>query len=120
MKNMIEEDVVVFADPQILTQIFQNLFSNAIKYTRAGEILVAAQPLDNGMLECLVKDNGEGISEERLGKIFDKFESDASQEGTGLGLAIVKQAVEAHGGHITVESRVGEGSIFRFTLPGVS
>src|SRR5262249_44838765 len=98
IKNTVGEDVVVFADPLVLTQIFQNLFSNAMKYTRAGEIVVAAQPLESGMLECLVRDNGEGISEERLGKIFDKFESDPAQEGTGLGLAIVKQAVEAHGG----------------------
>ena len=67
-----------------------------------------------------ISDNGEGIPEERLGKIFDKFEKDPAHEGTGLGLAIVKQAVEAHGGHITVESRVGEGTSFRFTLPGVS
>ena len=55
-----------------------------------------------------------------MGKIFEKFESDPAHEGTGLGLAIVKQAVEAHGGHITVESRVGEGTSFHFTLPGVS
>ena len=120
IQNLVAEDVVVFADPRVLTQIFQNLLSNAIKYTHAGEIAVTAEVLDNGIVECVISDNGEGIPEERLGMIFDKFESDPAHEGTGLGLAIVKQAVEAHGGHITVESRVGEGTSFRFTLPGVS
>ena len=120
IRNLVGEDVVVFADPRVLTQIFQNLLSNAIKYTHAGQIAVTAETLDNGIVECVISDNGEGIPEERLGKIFDKFESDPAHEGTGLGLAIVKQAVEAHGGHITVESRVGEGTSFRFTLPGVS
>ena len=120
IRNLVGEDVVVFADPRVLTQIFQNLLSNAIKYTHAGEIAVTGEILDNGIVECVISDNGEGIPEERLGKIFDKFEKDPAREGTGLGLAIVKQAVEAHGGHITVESRVGEGTSFRFTLPGVS
>jgi signal transduction histidine kinase len=120
IKNLVGEDVVVFADPRVLTQIFQNLLSNAIKYTHSGEIAVTAEILDNGIVECVITDNGEGIPEDRLGKIFDKFESDPAHEGTGLGLAIVKQAVDAHGGHITVDSRVGEGSRFRFTLPGVT
>jgi two-component system, OmpR family, phosphate regulon sensor histidine kinase PhoR len=118
--NLVGEDVVVFADPRVLTQIFQNLLSNALKYTHAGQIAVTAEILDNGIVECVMTDNGEGIPAERLGKIFDKFESDPAHEGTGLGLAIVKQAVEAHGGHITVESRFGEGTSFRFTLPGVT
>jgi len=120
IKNLVGEDVVVFADPRVLTQIFQNLLSNAIKYTHAGEITVTAEMLANGIVECEISDNGEGIPEDRLRKIFDKFESDPAHEGTGLGLAIVKQAVETHGGHITVESRVGEGTSFRFTLPGES
>ena len=67
IRNLVGEDVVVFADPRVLTQIFQNLLSNAIKYTHAGQIAVAAETLDNGIVECVISDNGEGIPEERLG-----------------------------------------------------
>jgi len=115
--NAVPDDIVVFADPALLPQIFQNLFSNAIKHTRAGEVVVTARPLDEGMVECVVNDNGEGVPQERLTRIFDKFQGDPDETSNGLGLAIVKQAVEAHGGQIAVESRVGEGSTFRFTLP---
>jgi two-component system phosphate regulon sensor histidine kinase PhoR len=117
--NAVEDDVTVFADPVVVGEIFQNLISNALKHTRSGEIRVTANALENGLVECVVKDNGEGIAEERLSRIFDKFEGDTDQKSSGLGLAIVKQAVEAHGGQITVESQLGEGSTFRFTLPAV-
>jgi signal transduction histidine kinase len=69
-------------------------------------------------VECWVRDNGAGIPAERLGVIFDKLESDSEREdGTGLGLAIVKTFVEAHGGHVEVESTEGSGSTFTFVLP---
>ena len=69
-------------------------------------------------MECWVGDNGAGIPEELLDKVFDKGETDsASQGGTGLGLAIVKTFIEAHGGTVTVESKVGLGTTFRFFLP---
>jgi signal transduction histidine kinase len=115
--NAVDEDVVVVADPVLVTQVFQNLLSNALKYTHGGQVEVAASLLENQWVECLVRDTGRGIAEDRVAKIFEKFETDG--EGTGLGLAIVKQAVEAHGGTISVESQLGQGTLFRFTLPGV-
>jgi signal transduction histidine kinase len=65
-----------------------------------------------------VSDNGTGIPADRLEKVFDKLETDPEKKGgMGLGLAIVKQFVEAHGGKVAVESEVGHGSTFRFTIP---
>lgn len=116
--NAVDQDVIVFADPLLVTQVFQNLLSNALKYAQAGQIEVGASLLENQCVECFVRDNGRGISEDRLPRIFEKFETDG--EGTGLGLAIVKQAVEAHGGSISVESRPGHGTLFRFILPGIN
>lgn len=114
--NAISNDFVVFADALMLTQVFQNLLSNAIKYTRAGQIIVGAERTGN-VVRCWVSDTGAGIPPERLGKVFDKLETDPQRKGgLGLGLAIVKQIVEAHGGQVFVESRVGEGSKFSFTL----
>ena len=73
------------------------------------------------LVECQVSDNGRGIPEERLEKVFDELETDSQSEGgLGLGLAIVKTFVEAHGGKVTAESKQGAGSTFRFTLPGKS
>jgi signal transduction histidine kinase len=82
-------------------------------------VVVGAQKLEeDAAVACWVSDNGAGIPAERLGKVFDKLESDPGKKGgMGLGLAIVKQFVEAHGGRVGVESVVGEGSTFRFTLP---
>lgn len=112
----------VFADAGRLTQVIANLVSNAIKYTPPeGTIQVRAEPR-NGFVHVSVKDNGMGISPEDQAQVFARFyrvrtpETD-SIEGTGLGLAIVKSLVEAHGGQIGLESRLGEGSTFSFTIP---
>jgi signal transduction histidine kinase len=101
--------------------VLQNLIANAITYTPHGEVFIAARPLGgDGAVECSVSDNGAGIPAERLGKIFDKLETDGQREdGLGLGLAIVKTFVEAHGGQVTVESKEGVGSTFRLRLPAV-
>ena len=70
------------------------------------------------MVECRVTDNGMGIPEERLEKVFDELETDSQSEGgLGLGLAIVKTFIEAHGGRVAVASNQGLGSTFQFTLP---
>jgi signal transduction histidine kinase len=115
--NSVPNDFVVFADALLLTQVFQNLLSNAIRYTTDGKIVVGAENLES-RVRCWVSDTGSGIPAERLAKIFDKLETDPDNKGgLGLGLAIVKQIVERHGGQIFVESRVDEGSTFSFTLP---
>ena len=116
--NNVPDDLVVFGDASIVRRIFQNLISNAIKYTPRGEIIIGAREIGTEEVECSVSDNGAGIPETFIEKIFDKGESDPESEGgAGLGLAIVKTFTEAHGGKVTVESKEGVGSTFRFTLP---
>jgi signal transduction histidine kinase len=117
--NQVDDDLVVYADASLLRRVFQNLIANAIRYTPRGEIVIGARELDaEGVVECWVRDNGEGIPEELLEKIFDKGETDPENVGgMGLGLAIVKTFTEVHGGKVTVESQEGVGSTFRFSLP---
>lgn len=118
--NAIPEDFVVYADASLLRRVFQNLIANAISYTPRGEVVIGASVTGEGdTVECFVRDNGEGIPEDRRSTVFDKHETDPEKGGgLGLGLAIVKTFVEAHDGVVTVESELGVGSMFRFTLPG--
>ena len=118
--NAIPEDFVVYADASLLRRVFQNLIANAISYTPRGEVVIGASVTgEGGTAECFVRDNGEGIPEDRRRTVFDKHETDPEKQGgLGLGLAIVKTFVEAHDGVVTVESELGVGSTFRFTLPG--
>lgn len=106
----------VQADRRALRSIFDNLITNALRYTPAdGEILLAAEEIKN-FVQFTVRDTGRGIEAERLGKIFDRF-NPFSEKGSGLGLALVRRLVESLGGQIAVESRLGHGTTFRFTLP---
>ena len=118
--NAIPEDFVVYADAGLLRRVLQNLIANAISYTPRGEVVIGASVTDEGgTAECFVRDNGAGIPEDRRRTVFDQHETDPEKQGgLGLGLAIVKTFVEAHDGVVTVESELGVGSIFRFTLPG--
>ena len=117
--NQVPAEIVAFADPNLLTLVFQNLISNAISYTPHGNIIVGArEDSEANSIECWVSDNGAGIHEERTEKVFEKLETDPERnEGMGLGLAIVRQFVEAHGGTVSVDSVIGVGSTFRFNLP---
>ena len=117
--NQVPDDMVVYADAALLKRVFQNLIANAIKYTPRGEVIIGARELDGtGAAEAWVKDNGAGIPPDLLAKVFEKGETDpGSAGGLGLGLAIVKTFVEAHGGKVTAESKVGAGSTFRLSLP---
>ncbi|WP_425616087.1 ATP-binding protein [Anatilimnocola sp. NA78] len=118
LSNNVPDDLVVYADAALLQRIFQNLIANAIKYTARGEIVIDAVELADGGVECWVIDNGAGIPPELIDKIFDKGETDADMAGgIGLGLAIVKTFTEAHGGTVSVESKPGVGTRFRFSLP---
>ena len=104
------------ADRRALRSILDNLLSNALRYTpEDGEILLAAEEIKN-FVQFSVRDTGRGIEAERLSSIFDRF-NPFSEKGTGLGLALVRRLVESLGGQIAVESRLGHGSTFRFTLP---
>lgn len=117
--NKVPEELTVFVDANMLSLIFQNLISNAIDYTPNGEVIIGAQKnKESAAIECWVSDNGTGIPANRLEKVFDKLETDPDKKsGMGLGLAIVKQFVEAHGGQVAVNSELGQGSTFRFTIP---
>jgi two-component system phosphate regulon sensor histidine kinase PhoR len=117
--NSVPDDLSAHGDAALLRRVVQNLIANAINFTPRGEVTIEARATENGGIEVSVRDNGAGIAADRLETIFDKGESDSTQEGaTGLGLPIVKAFVEAHGGQVTVESEEGKGSTFRFTLPG--
>jgi signal transduction histidine kinase len=106
----------VQADRRAVRSIFDNLMSNAIRYTPPeGEILLAAEEIKS-FVQFTVRDTGRGIEADRLGKLFDRFNA-FSDSGTGLGLALVRRLVESLGGQIAVESRLGNGTTFRFTLP---
>jgi signal transduction histidine kinase len=119
LANQVPDELVVFADAALLKRVLQNLIANAIRYTPGGDVVIGARELDaDHAIECWVKDNGAGIPKEILGRIFEKGETDSIDAGgMGLGLAIVETFTDAHGGKVTVESREGEGSTFRFTLP---
>jgi signal transduction histidine kinase/HAMP domain-containing protein len=107
---------VVQADRRAVRSILDNLLANAIRYTPPeGEILLAAEEI-KGFVQFTVRDTGRGIEAERLSTIFDRF-SALSESGSGLGLALVRRLVESLGGQIAVESRLGHGTTFRFTLP---
>lgn len=119
LANKVPDELVVFADAALLTRVLQNLVANAIRYTARGEVVIGARELDTEpAIECWVQDNGSGIPPDLLDRIFDKGETDSAESGgKGLGLAIVQTFTAAHGGKVTVESRQGEGSTFRLTLP---
>ncbi len=106
----------VRTDRRALRSILDNLLSNALRYTpENGEILLAAEEIKD-FVQFTVHDTGRGIEAERLSSIWDRF-SASSERGTGLGLALVRRLVESLGGQIAVESRLGHGTTFRFTLP---
>src|SRR5262249_37071312 len=108
-------------DGRRLTQVLINLVGNAIKFTDAGEIAIKAEA-NNGSFHVSVRDTGPGISAADQAKLFQEFQQadnaiTRKKGGTGLGLAISKRIIEMHGGKIWVESQVGQGSTFAFTLP---
>ncbi|NJD03745.1 MAG: HAMP domain-containing protein, partial [Ruminiclostridium sp.] len=110
----------VKADYEKITWVLNNLVSNALKYTNAGDEICVSALVNNGKMLVKVKDTGAGIPEEYLDRIFDKFvqvkDGDPEIRGTGLGLAVVREMIEAHGGEIWCESKLDSGSSFTFSL----
>lgn len=117
------ESVKICADANLLDRVMANLVSNAIKHTRHnGHIMVRVCEGPEGCVSVAVADDGAGIPKEYHEKIFQKFgqaelRSEGHKTDTGLGLTFCKLTVEAHGGHISVESDAGKGATFTFTLP---
>jgi len=109
-------------DQDLIEQVLVNLYSNAVKYSPERSKIGLEAKVEKNKILVSVIDNGYGIPKESIGQIFDKFyrvaETDSSHEteGSGLGLALAKEIIEQHGGTITVNSRLGVGSVFSFTL----
>nr|HPI20545.1 HAMP domain-containing sensor histidine kinase [Candidatus Kapabacteria bacterium]HPO63628.1 HAMP domain-containing sensor histidine kinase [Candidatus Kapabacteria bacterium] len=126
----ISKDIIANYDNYFVDTILRNLLTNAIKFThKGGTIEVGAKKLlSNGLnqsenfIEIYIKDNGVGMSKDIMDKLFKidqnvTMPGTAKEKGTGIGLILSKEFVEKHGGRIWVESEIGMGSIFHFTLP---
>jgi PAS domain S-box-containing protein len=121
--NVDEEFPPVLFDPHKMTQVFDNLISNAVKFSPdGGTINVVLQTTPDGII-VTIEDQGLGMSPEQQERVFDKFyradSSNTAVSGLGLGMSLVKSIIEGHGGRIWVESEVGVGTAVYFTLPGI-
>ena len=116
-----DSGVVVEGDERRIRQVIFNLLSNAVKFTPAGGTVAVGAARVNGEMRVSVADTGPGIAQQDLERIFEEFQQTTAGvehgEGTGLGLALSKRLVELHGGRIWVDSELGHGSTFVFTLP---
>lgn len=121
--NLAKEPIVVRADGSHLELVLRNLISNALKFSnKGGRVEISSKILENKMVEVAIKDNGVGISEENINRIFDTKThyttyGTSNEKGTGLGLRLCKEYVEFNGGTIAIESELGSGTTVRFTLP---
>jgi PAS domain S-box-containing protein len=119
-----QDTLPAFADRDRMIQVFTNLVSNALKFTKKGAIEIAVMDMKDH-IECSVTDTGRGITKADAAKLFSKFQQvgkklSGEEAGTGLGLVICKDIIELHKGEIWVESKLNEGTTFRFTLPKYS
>jgi two-component system, sensor histidine kinase and response regulator len=120
--NNVDEDTFVYADPLMINSVIQNLLTNAIKFTpKRGSITISSCVKDN-FVQVTVQDTGVGIEPDKSSKLFDfntlfTTVGTAGEKGTGLGLPLCKEFIERNGGKIRVESELGKGSKFTFTLP---
>ncbi|PYJ61564.1 MAG: PAS domain-containing sensor histidine kinase [Verrucomicrobia bacterium] len=123
LENQVPDDVVVRADADRVQQVIFNLVDNAIKYGRPeGCVWINARLADGQFAEVSVRDNGPGIPPDSIDRVFERFyradkARSREQGGTGLGLSIVKHIIQSHGGEVWVESELGLGATFFFTLP---
>ena len=117
----IEKNIFIKADRNLLFKIISNLFGNAVKYTEKGIITVSLQAADN-KINFTVRDTGRGISQEKISRIYKRYElageKKRKKEGLGFGLISVMDAVKALQGQLVISSREGKGSAFTVTLPG--
>jgi len=118
----IQDNTFVYADEYMINTVIRNLITNALKYSRNGEEVRISSKDTGDFLEISVSDKGIGIKPENIGKLFridihHTTKGTANEQGTGLGLILCKEFVEKHNGKIWVESELGKGATFRFTLP---
>ncbi|MDN7245498.1 cell wall metabolism sensor histidine kinase WalK [Planococcus shenhongbingii] len=121
-RELPKEQYFVEIDPDKLTQVIDNIISNALKYSPEGGKIQFAMTVEDGFILIRIIDQGMGIPKENVDKIFDRFyrvdrARSRAMGGTGLGLAISKEMINAHGGHIWAESQYGKGTTIFFTLP---
>ncbi|NJK98293.1 MAG: HAMP domain-containing histidine kinase [Bacteroidales bacterium] len=119
--NLVSPAFVVLADPEMVNTIFRNLISNAVKFTPDGGTIEILAEEDGDYTILSVKDNGVGIPDEDMAKIFkidEQFSNTGTQgeKGSGLGLLLCREMVQKNGGEIWVESIIGHGTTFSFTL----
>jgi len=122
LTSEIKEETYVYADVDMIRTVVRNLLSNAIKFNKTGGNAEVISKKKNGFLEVSVIDSGIGLNKEDLGKLFridvqNKSIGTSKDKGTGLGLILSKEYIEKNGGEIWVESELGKGSRFTFTLP---
>ena len=111
------EPYILYTEKNRLTQVLSNFISNACKYTFEGSITVGYE-IEGKQIYFYVRDTGKGIEKENLPHVFERFAKfDTFVKGTGLGLSICELIIQTLGGEIGVESEVGKGSTFWFTLP---
>ncbi len=121
----VPRNIMVHADLRMAETVLRNLISNAVKFTHiGGRVLITAETIRDGHARISVRDSGIGISADNIGKLFHldarvNRPGTAGEPSTGLGLILCKEFVERHGGTIEVESTVGSGSTFAFTLPSI-
>lgn len=121
----VPDDLIITCDRAQVVSAITNLLDNAIKYSEAGEAIELSADCEGDFVSIVVRDHGVGIPSRDLERIFERFyrvdrARSRTTGGTGLGLAIVRHVAQAHGGDVTVESREGEGSVFRVRLPNAA
>jgi len=122
LKLMLNIDMIINADRQLIKQVLVNLLSNAIKFSPSGETISLTHTTDKNNHVFGILDHGHGIPADKIATLFDPFvqireHQNESIKGSGLGLSIVKKIIELHHGDVWIESTVGEGSCFYFSLP---
>jgi signal transduction histidine kinase len=115
----IPSDIRIISDRELLTMIFQNVISNAVKYGKKGKVRVSAEKRDDGIVRISVRDEGPGIAEDKLKRLFAPFTRGEThgQGGVGLGLSIARQAADVLGARLWAESVEGNGATFHLELP---
>ncbi len=124
VNNCIAVNIFAFVDSNMVGTIFRNLLNNAIKFSNMKGCIDVSAQLKNEFVEISVKDNGVGLNEKTLKNIFklegvNSVQGTANENGTGFGLLLCKELVEIEGGQIWVESTIGMGSEFKFTIPSL-